>query len=179
MGPGYIRELEGVVYKFLAESSRARGPHPATVPAVAAAEEVSRPCEEPSTPVVALLISQSPFTRASLLAAQSSTVPLYLFHLPPPDPPHSPREPSSRDADSGPHASSETPPLTEGAIGTAFWNAALASTRGILGGEMELRWERTLPEPNAGLFGLGRGRPALWWKGQRLANWVPQHSSIQ
>ena len=179
MGPGCIRELEGVVYKFLAESTRAQGPCPTAVPAVAAAKEAPRPREEHLTPVVALLISQSPFTRASLLAAQSSTVPLYLLHLPSPDHPHSPREPSPRDADSGPHASPETPPLTEGAIGTAFWNAALASTRGILGGEMELRWERTLPEPNAGLFGLGRGRPALWWRGQRLANWVPQHSSIQ
>ncbi|KZV76658.1 hypothetical protein PENSPDRAFT_673310 [Peniophora sp. CONT] len=89
MGPAYLRELEGVALRQHAASD----PHA-------------------DRTLVAALISQSAFTKACLLAAQASPVPLMLLHLP-------------EDGDG---------------LGTAIWNAALGSSTGVLGGEAELRW---------------------------------------
>ena len=86
MGPAYLRELEGVAL---------RHQH-----------------AQPDRTLIAALISQSAFTKACLVAAQASPVPLMLLHLP-----------------------------EEGeGLGTAIWNAALGSSEGVLGGEAELRW---------------------------------------
>lgn len=63
-GPNYVREMEGVFW-------HARNAANVVVDAAAAAS------------VVALLVSESPFTRATLLRARSSHVPFLLLHLPP------------------------------------------------------------------------------------------------
>ncbi|KAI0308823.1 hypothetical protein OF83DRAFT_1072937 [Amylostereum chailletii] len=109
LGPGYLRELEGVVYKQVASGVGGTQTESAGSGRLEAAE---------ASPVVALLISQSSFTRGCLLAAQASPVPLLLLHLP------------------------EAAEREEGRIGSGVWNAALGSGWGVSGGEMELRWER-------------------------------------
>jgi hypothetical protein len=128
MGPGYLRELEGVVYKHAATDALATGdipPHDAPVLAEA--------------PPVALLVSESAFTRGCLLAANASPLPFLLVHLPP----------------SGPAE-----------LGAVFGNPALVSARGVLGGELEIRWEHGVPF-------VGNGSPRLWWRGRPLPSWTP------
>ncbi|KAJ7048585.1 hypothetical protein C8F01DRAFT_995383 [Mycena amicta] len=124
--PNYVRELEGVLHRHIS----------------AAREE--------DQPLVALLVSESPFTKATLLRAQSSPVPFFLLHLPP--------EPQDADADQH-----------KNAIGTAVWNPALAGTRGLLRGKIEARWERTVS---------GAGRPGLWWNAYRLPSWTPDNPPL-
>ena len=94
-------------------------------------------------PLVALLLSESSFTASTLLRAQSSPVPFFLLHLPPVD----------AEANS-----------SQGHIGAAFWNPALGGRRGILGGQIEARWERAIG---------GGGRLGLWWQGEKLQSWTP------
>lgn len=122
MGPGYLRELEGVVYKHAAADALATGDIP--------------PAEAPP---VALLVSESAFTRGCLLAANASPLPFLLVHLPP----------------SGPAE-----------LGAVFGNPALVSARGVLGGELEIRWEHGVPF-------VGTGSPRLWWRGRPLPCWTP------
>lgn len=126
--PKYVREMEGVLHRHL---PLAQSWPPALKTGLA-------------QPLVALLISESPFTKSTLLRAQSSPVPFFLLHLPP--------------------VSAES--LDCGELGGAFWNPALASTQGLLGGQMEARWERSAD-------GTGSGRPGIWWHGRRLGNWTP------
>lgn len=144
MGPAYLRELEGVVYKHLA-STHACLPH-ILHSSPSPQDGFARTEEQLAQPIIALLISQSAFTRACMLAAHSSPVPLLLLHLP-----------AGRDAELG-----------GSAIGSAVWNQALGSCRGVLGGDMEMRWERD--------EGVGGG-PGLWWRGSRLESWTPSESS--
>lgn len=61
MGPHYVRETEGVLYRFMSDSVDS--------------------AEQPS-PTVGLLLSQSAFTKEALLRANSSRVPLFLLHIP-------------------------------------------------------------------------------------------------
>lgn len=91
----------------------------------------------PAFPFVALLISESAFTPPTLKRAMSSTVPFLLIHL---------------------------PPNEYNTIGSALWNPALGSESGLLEGQVDLRWERTVD---------GDGRPGLWYARQRLENWTP------
>ncbi|VDC07349.1 unnamed protein product [Peniophora sp. CBMAI 1063] len=113
MGPAYLRELEGVALRQRAESDRT---------------------------LVAALISQSAFTKACLLAAQASPVPLMLLHL----------------------------PEEGGGLGTAIWNSALGSSKGVLEGDAELRWAYGL-----GTGDTGESSPTLFWRGTRLQSWTP------
>lgn len=122
MGPAYVRELEGVLFRFMASDP---------------------------APVVALLISQSAFTKSTILRAQSSPIPFLLLHLPVVEPLET--EVHKEDA--------------PGALGAALCNPALMKLPS-LHGRMEIRWERRLE-------GLG-GRPALWWKGERLSSQIPE-----
>ncbi|KAK7046709.1 hypothetical protein R3P38DRAFT_2506932 [Favolaschia claudopus] len=121
-GPKYVREMEGVLHRHMLSLSTTT-----------------------QYPLVALLVSESPFTKGTILRAQSSPVPFFLLHLPP----------ETDDSDTEPEADDQR-------IGSAVWNPALS--RGLLGGMMEARWERA---PS------GVGRPGLWWAGQRLQSWVP------
>lgn len=121
MGPNYVREMEGVLHRHFAT---------------------------PDQPVVALLVSQSAFTRSTILRAFSSSIPFFLLHLPRLSEKGDglPEAPEADDAEHG--------------LGAAIWNPALGGEEGLLGGEIEVRWERSL--------NFEGGRPGLWWKGKRL-----------
>ncbi|TDL24611.1 hypothetical protein BD410DRAFT_719125 [Rickenella mellea] len=133
MGPNYVREIEGVLHRY-AHTSKPESPS-----------------EYPSHPTVGLLISESEFTKSTIVQALSSPIPLLIIHLPPLN------EDSSDDVENA-------------SIGYALWNPALGGKNGLLGGEMELRWERTAS-------GAG-GRPGLWWRGAKLKSWVPPDGSL-
>ncbi|KAJ7136075.1 hypothetical protein C8R44DRAFT_609478 [Mycena epipterygia] len=131
--PNYVREMEGVLHRYMSLLG-------------SGASSSSR------DPLVALLVSESPFTKSTLLRAQSSPTPFFLIHIPPlPDA----------------NAAEEPHEETSG-IGTAVWNPALAGVRGLLEGKIEARWERSLS---------GAGRPGLWCGGQRLRSWTPDITS--
>lgn len=130
MGPGYLRELEGVVFKHAATASRDL-----------LHDDAPAPTEDPP---VALLVSESAFTRGCLLAANASLLPFLLVHLPP----------------SGPNK-----------LGAIFGNPALVSARGVLRGELEIRWEHGVPF-------VGNGRPSLWWQGRPLPSWTPDADAL-
>ena len=144
-GPKYVRELEGVLSRFLTMS----GSHDVHNPdSGSVAEFTNAETSQPPPPVVALLISESEFTKSAILRAISSSIPFFLLHLP----------------------AINNPDATEdgylGDIGMAICNPALCGTDGLLKGHMELRWERHE-------FG-GGGRPALWWRNRKLHNWTPE-----
>jgi hypothetical protein len=129
--PNYVREMEGVWHMHTQD----RFP-----------SESSIPVSELGT--VALLLSESKFTTATLTRVLGSNVPFLLIHLPPP-------LPISQD----PRA--ET---TSGEVGCAFWNPALGGAQGLLRGRLDIRWER---DPRGG------GRPGLWYRDKRVQNWTP------
>lgn len=136
--PKYVREMEGVLHRYLALTRHQRSE---------SSSEGDLPGFSSQYPLVALLVSESPFTKSTILRAQSSPVPFFLLHIPPL---------------SGPEDEDE--PAVPGQIGMAIWNPALAGVRGLLGGKMEARWERSIH---------GSGRPGLWWNGQKLKSWTP------
>ena len=144
MGPNFVREMEGVLYQYSnqcpvlgKDASFAPGPSQSgtTLP--------SPHSGDPKIPTVAMLISQSSFTKSAILRAMSSSVPFFLLHLPE----HGP----GGDADINP-------------VGSAIWNRSLYGEDGLLGGQVEVRWERRLG---------GSGKPRLWWKDKPLQSWVP------
>jgi hypothetical protein len=139
--PKYVREMEGVLHRYMSLEKRPVIPAEVTLPTDPAFQAAQYP-------LVALLISESPFTKSTILRAQSSPVPFFLLHIPPMVEP-----------------SNDTP--IEQVIGAAIWNPALAGTWGLLGGQMETRWERAP---------AGGGRLGLWWNGQKLRSWTPDSS---
>lgn len=141
--PKYVREMEGVLHRYMSLEKGAN--IPTTTPTTNAVFHTSQ------YPLVALLISESPFTKSTILRAQSSPVPFFLLHIPPR---LNPTDDNSSERDDK--------------VGSAVWNPALAGIRGLLGGQMETRWERS-PE--------GGGRPGLWWHGQKLRSWTPNFDS--
>jgi hypothetical protein len=135
LGPNYVREMEGVLHRYI---------HP-----VGSSQSTLL-----ASPTVALLISQSSFTRSAILRAISSPIPFFLLHLP------DERKPSQ--TSNGIKVDDED--VDE--IGAAIWNPALGGPNGVFGGEIDVRWERSST-------GGSVGRPGLWWKGTRLKNWLP------
>ena len=103
-------------------------------------------------PVVALFLSLSPFTRQALLRVHSSPLPFCLLHLPVSEEALAAEEVDEDD---------ETP---EHSI---IFNHALS--KGVLNGEVEARWERSMQ-------GGGGGRPGLWFNGSRIPSWIPESS---
>jgi hypothetical protein len=179
MGPAYLRELEGVVYKYVTTGIP---PHPSKSESPRVAKAIvhndgdpnsSTPIASKELPPIALLISESPFTRQCLLAAHASPLPFLLVHLPPP--PALPFPSSSSDSGGGGGGG--------GAIGAIFGNTALVSPKGLLGGELEIRWERgggvtsSSSSQSSGLLD-GSGRPRLWWQGQPLPSWTPEADTV-
>ncbi|KAJ6447518.1 hypothetical protein C8R45DRAFT_828530 [Mycena sanguinolenta] len=142
--PRYVREMEGVLHRYMALSNS-----PVSLGAAASTSQ---------DPLVALLVSESPFTKATILRAQSSPVPFFLLHIPPP--------PDSSATVNDEESDADAREETESKIGSAVWNPALV--RGLLGGKMEARWERSP---------IGAGRPGLWWGGKRLQSWTPENAS--
>jgi hypothetical protein len=159
MGPAYLRELEGVIYRYANPTSTT----------TTATPDAKAKQEEP--PPIAILVSESAFTRNCLLAAHASPLPFLLVHLP---------QPPSSSSDSSSSSSSGGGAGTGAAIGAVFGNPALVSAKGVLGGELEIRWERAVPSlaslaspsSSSGVL-CGSGRPRLWWQGQPLASWTP------
>ncbi|CAA7263250.1 unnamed protein product [Cyclocybe aegerita] len=151
MGPNYVRELEGVSYNLLARGFT-------TFPVPSKDNENGAWAEfgqDSSIPLVALLISQSLFTKSTILRAHSSSIPFFLLHLP-----------SLEDTlVNGKEAEDGDPRDVAGNLGSVYCNAALSGTQGLLKGHMEVRWERH--------FSGESGRPALWWKDERLQSWTP------
>lgn len=133
--PNYVREMEGVLHRYLSSSK---------------VTSASDKANGASYPLVALLLSESPFTASTFLRAQSSPVPFFLLHIPLVS---SEGEFSDTDGREAPQD-----------IGTAFWNPALGGQHGILGGHIEARWERAVG---------GGGRPGLWFRENKIRNWTP------
>ena len=158
LGPGYVRELEGVVYRLAASSSLSSQLLPG--PSSDLLTNFSSSAED----VVAVLISQSAFTKSTVLHAHSSPIPFLLIHLPPltphPTSSHLLRDARASEDPAGSILGSE--PLT------AIWNPALGGTKGVLRGEMEMRWERTV-DP----LGVASDRPGLWWRGRKVGRMIP------
>ncbi|KAG5339836.1 hypothetical protein J132_10912 [Termitomyces sp. J132] len=142
IGPKFIREMEGVLHRYLSLSTSS-----CSFDSCNQKTHTSPVAQVLRCPVVALFISESPYTRSAILRAQSSPVPLFLLHIPP--------ESSISD-------SSATEGSYDERIGSAVWNPALAGARGLLSGEIDIRWERDI---------RGSGRPGMWWRNQKLANW--------
>jgi hypothetical protein len=134
IGPKYVRELEGVLHRFHMSNIRRENLDDAP----------SRATPHQHLPSLGLFISESPFTKATILYAQSSSIPLLLLHLPPVD-------------------QEKTSASCENSLGTAIWNPALAGDQGLLGGQMEIRWERSNRGPD---------RPGLWWRNSKLPSWA-------
>lgn len=141
LGPKFIRELEGVLFRFLTNPLDIHKPPD---------PEFTNP-DTSQLPIVALLLSESEFTKSAILRANSSPIPFFLLHLPAVD--------NSDDT-------SEADGL--GDLGMALCNPALSGRDGLLKGYMELRWERR------GYRSDGRGRPAVWWGNQKLHSWTPK-----
>lgn len=108
LGPHYVREMEGVMLALDSEHMGDEHGHPGSV---------------------ALLVSESGFTRGGLERARQSRVPFFLMHLPPLD------------------VGADRPE----AIGGCIWNPILVS---MLGTEFEVRWERSLQPDLSGRPGL-------------------------
>ena len=144
IGPKYVRELEGVLHRYhtLDLSNPSQGLNGVEVSDDSA--QLSVPHYIPS---VGVFISESAFTKATILHAQSSSVPLLLLHLP-----------LKEDV--------QMSLSNANGLGAAIWNSALAKDQGPLGGHMEIRWERSLQGPD---------QPGLWWKDERLPKFVPQN----
>jgi hypothetical protein len=84
-GPGRVRELEGVVFRLASESGGGGHQGYGVYGAVALAGRDNGNEEKGGfrrTPIVALPISSSSFTKAAVLRARSSPIPMPLLHLP-------------------------------------------------------------------------------------------------
>ncbi|KAJ2936816.1 hypothetical protein H1R20_g273, partial [Candolleomyces eurysporus] len=211
MGPNYVRELEGVMYRLTASARLYGDRAPPLVeadatgsrtPAAKSATNASaddRLSEEEKTnneedilladdPMVAILVSQSPFTKATLLRAKSSPIPFLLLHLPPRESTLDPSRMQALDVDRGANSSPSLPAPGTGQanaststsistsasgspdscpVAAAVWNMALGGTQGLLQGQMEVRWERDLT-------GGMDDRPGLWWMGKKVENCIPE-----
>lgn len=152
LSPKYVRELEGVVFRYLART--------ATYPQSSPTPMVELP--EGWDPVVGLLVSSAPFTKATLLRAHSSPMPLVLLHIPA----HSPDPPSADDPDVTADESAEG-----GTLGTLVFNPALGGSSGLLCGKILPRWEHEVAAASGSEL---RGRPGLWHEGRRINSWTPE-----
>ena len=190
MGPAYLRELEGVVHSYAAAATiTGIQPHPSESefpcdpqamfsnedPKPTPTAEAKEPASPLPPPLIAVLVSQSAFTRRCRLAANASPLPVLLVHIPPLPPPSANSSGGSGGDDGGGGGGG-------GAIGTIFGNPALLSAKGVLGGKLEIRWEYggasggilSSKQPLGMLSGVVTGRPGLWWQGQPLPSWTPE-----
>ncbi|KAG8866278.1 hypothetical protein FRC20_008871 [Serendipita sp. 405] len=146
LGPHYVREMEGVMYRLL---------HTHKMPSTGIEEADPSPLEREVAnslqpmPTVAMLASLSPFTNKAVLRAMSSPIPFILLHLPPQD--------TAREETSKSRADNKQ------LLPSLQWNPALASEQGLLKGQMDIRWQHTAEG----------GFPVIWWGGQPLSNHVP------
>ncbi|OSD08148.1 hypothetical protein PYCCODRAFT_388618 [Trametes coccinea BRFM310] len=150
IGPRYIRELEGTVLRNSASA----------VPSQAGTALAAAGSGQPA--LVGLFISISPFTKASLLQAYSSPIPLALLHLPEELDDH------TVEADSElahPNNAASISAQGDALPGTLVFNPALSGHSGLLQGMVEPRWERA---PNT------IGHPGLWSNRKKIPSWTPE-----
>jgi len=126
--PKYVRELEGVLSRHKTQDGR-----------------------DNTSPAMALFLSESTYTKATIIRAMSSHVPFLLLHMPP----------SDQDAEAE----------TSAGVGSALWNDALSGTNGLLKGMFDVRWEYGSNSSDD-----SAGRPGLWLGDRRVENWVPSRS---
>lgn len=148
IGPNYVRELEGVLHRLL--YSQSNGAH--DIAASNVHEVIGDPVDTSTlsprlVPTLAMLISQSSFTNGAVLRAMSSPIPFILLHLP--------LEPDSGESAQSKGKDQSSPSLQ--------WNPVLGSEKGLLGGNLEVRWERREEG----------GYPTLWWKGHPMPSCIP------
>ena len=148
LGPHYIREMEGVLYGYLVSLVQGSSHHRVVLEGSAIGIGSSQLSQ--LYPTIGMVVSQSPFTKASIHRAMASSIPLLLVHLPPLG-----GTEGSGSEQTGMHAAS------------LQWNPALGSESGLLRGNLEIRWERESAGEVEG------GRPFMYWKGRRLENWIP------
>lgn len=176
-GPKYVRELEGVLYRYTSVAYMPEVPSPATMfPSKASPDFPSGRNEFENyhgavDPVVGLLISSAPFTKASMLRANSSSMPLVLLHIPPVPAgqttvPEDTWSHSAQSEDGEAPVQSDEQQNDKGSLGSLVFNPALASR--LLHNQLEPRWEHAL--------GSQGGRPGLWFNGQRIRSWTPEHN---
>ncbi|GAB1522406.1 hypothetical protein RhiXN_08343 [Rhizoctonia solani] len=152
LGPVHLRELEGaalVQQHSLAETSTT-GIH--------------------TSELVAVMISLSGFTPASIKKAMASPIPFLLMHLPPHEPlpiPSTKQDEEATQTHSAPTSSESS--SSSDSIGSMIWNPKLGGTNGLLGGCMEVRWALSQRQRQD-----EAGRPVLYWKGKKLEHWVPE-----
>ncbi|KAI0790839.1 hypothetical protein C8Q75DRAFT_792855 [Abortiporus biennis] len=142
MAPKYVREMEGVLHRFVADSSW-------TQQSTTSLNPITKDS------IVGLLISSSPFSKATLIRIHSSPIPFCALYLP-----HRPNKDAEEECESDPNE-----------LGSIIFNPALCGSDGPLGGEIEARWEHCPDNINV-------GRPGLWWNGVRIASWIPDTSVV-
>ncbi|KAI5888315.1 uncharacterized protein SCHCODRAFT_02636375 [Schizophyllum commune H4-8] len=160
IGPNYVREMEGVLYQYRGASPRQAALSLTEPPS---SEDTGEDTDSSNGhPIVALFISESPFTKSTMLRALSSTVPFLLLHLPP-----------THSTTPSPSSSASSADVTDDTtiMGSILMNHALSR---MLGGELEVRWERNLSDGRQSTDGMWTpgGRPGLYWKGRRLEPWT-------
>jgi Protein of unknown function (DUF2034) len=152
IGPNYVREMEGVLHRVLHSHSSFLLTGASSSDGSSAPEEAM--VVDPSLPraisTVAMLISQSRFTNGAVTRAMSSPIPFILLHLP--------LEATAVEAaeEEGESDKAEENPSLQ-------WNASLGSDKGLLGGSLEVRWQRE----------AGGSYPRLWWQGRPMETYVP------
>lgn len=152
IGPRFIREFEGTVLRhsaYLAPRGHDREP-PHTRDAL-----------------VGMFLSISPFTKASLLQAYSSPIPLALLHLPVVRSQVLAEDGTDLDTTAGDPASAV---VAEPVLpGTLLFNPALGGPDGLLHWMVEPRWQLS---PTT-----GQGYPVIWSNGKRISSWTPEDDS--
>jgi len=154
MGPNYVREMEGVLHRVL-NSQSSPSPLPVSSESSDGIEKEDGPAVVDQSslkplPTVAMIVSQSRFTNGALARAMSSPIPFILLYLPPEsDEVHAVEDSKASEGDKN------APSLQ--------WNPALGSAGGLLGGRLEVRWQRE----------AGRSQPTVWWEGRPMESYVP------
>ncbi|KAI0360557.1 hypothetical protein OH77DRAFT_1418517 [Trametes cingulata] len=148
IGPRYIREFEGTILR-----------HSAHLSARDHDQSASRGASTRDA-LIGLFLSTSPFTKASLLQAYSSPIPLALLHLP-----ENSSSEDQADATSTANTSAGRSPTAAGLPGTLLFNSALSGSTGLLRGLIEPRWEHSVTSPG--------GHPGIWSNGARIRSWTP------
>ncbi|KAJ3770185.1 hypothetical protein FB446DRAFT_176763 [Lentinula raphanica] len=172
IGPKYVRELEGVVWRYMASEKNV---HLRNFDQDLAGNEDTAVSKEP-TPVVAVFLSESPFTKSTILRAMSSRVPLLLIYVPP----------LAKEQTKNGHSLEDESSFVS-SPGSCIYNPALGASGGLFKGELEVRWCWSLPTLTPSSSSLKQsppygpefsqssthGAPALFFRGKQLRGCVP------